>query len=112
MYRLISYSFCILVAALVLFAFSPRDGNEEDSENFNVRRVQFNDLVAVGDKLVAVGERGAIVVSENSGQAWKLTHDDRSEEHTSELQSRPHLVCRLLHEKKKDVRSVCEVRGY
>src|SRR5690554_2570327 len=27
--------------------------------------------------------------------------DDRSEEHTSELQSRPHLVCRLLLEKKK-----------
>src|SRR5690554_7618363 len=26
---------------------------------------------------------------------------DRSEEHTSELQSRPHLVCRLLLEKKK-----------
>src|SRR5690625_6559194 len=25
----------------------------------------------------------------------------RSEEHTSELQSRGHLVCRLLHEKKK-----------
>src|SRR5687768_9068859 len=28
----------------------------------------------------------------------------RSEEHTSELQSRLHLVCRLLLEKKKDVR--------
>src|SRR3989442_2946498 len=27
--------------------------------------------------------------------------EDRSEEHTSELQSRPHLVCRLLLEKKK-----------
>src|SRR5690554_7134531 len=27
----------------------------------------------------------------------------RSEEHTSELQSRPHLVCRLLLEKKKKV---------
>src|SRR3989442_10869312 len=27
--------------------------------------------------------------------------DCRSEEHTSELQSRPHLVCRLLLEKKK-----------
>src|SRR3989442_6392115 len=26
----------------------------------------------------------------------------RSEEHTSELQSRPHLVCRLLPEKKKN----------
>src|SRR3989442_2366235 len=28
-------------------------------------------------------------------------HQLRSEEHTSELQSRPHLVCRLLLEKKK-----------
>src|SRR5436305_10961058 len=27
----------------------------------------------------------------------------RSEEHTSELQSRPHLVCRLLLEKKKSL---------
>src|SRR3989442_8070186 len=27
--------------------------------------------------------------------------EHRSEEHTSELQSRPHLVCRLLLEKKK-----------
>src|SRR3989442_10975187 len=29
----------------------------------------------------------------------------RSEEHTSELQSRPHLVCRLLLEKKKQKKS-------
>src|SRR3989442_9717257 len=29
----------------------------------------------------------------------------RSEEHTSELQSRPHLVCRLLLEKKK--KTIC-----
>src|SRR5690554_7737423 len=31
----------------------------------------------------------------------RLAHE-RSEEHTSELQSRPHLVCRLLLEKKKN----------
>src|SRR3989442_9787799 len=31
---------------------------------------------------------------------------DRSEEHTSELQSRPHLVCRLLLEKKKTQTSI------
>src|SRR5436305_7369597 len=30
---------------------------------------------------------------------------DRSEEHTSELQSRPHLVCRLLLEKKNNLRA-------
>src|SRR5690554_7366423 len=31
----------------------------------------------------------------------------RSEEHTSELQSRPHLVCRLLLEKKKNKNTEC-----
>src|SRR3989442_9071093 len=31
----------------------------------------------------------------------------RSEEHTSELQSRPHLVCRLLLEKKKKEKKYC-----
>src|SRR5436305_8885057 len=33
--------------------------------------------------------------------AGGFAHTVRSEEHTSELQSRPHLVCRLLLEKKK-----------
>lgn len=76
MYRLISYSFCVMVAALVLFAFSPREHDETNSENFNVRRIQFNDITAVNDRLVAVGERGTIVVSENDGQTWKVTHRD------------------------------------
>src|SRR6202043_3202133 len=31
----------------------------------------------------------------------EVLQDERSEEHTSELQSRPHLVCRLLLEKKR-----------
>src|SRR3712207_8646321 len=39
-------------------------------------------------------------------QLQRLQHaeerDDRSEEHTSELQSRQYLVCRLLLEKKKN----------
>src|SRR5690554_7006334 len=34
----------------------------------------------------------------------------RSEEHTSELQSRPHLVCRLLLEKKKSISSKDRMR--
>src|SRR5437870_13594970 len=32
---------------------------------------------------------------------WRISRPSRSEEHTSELQSRGHLVCRLLLEKKK-----------
>src|SRR5436305_7609232 len=35
----------------------------------------------------------------------------RSEEHTSELQSRPHRVCRLLPGKKKLLRQSCMRRG-
>src|SRR5690625_6087539 len=42
--------------------------------------------------------------------AWPVVCEDftqwvRSEEHTSELQSRGHLVCRLLREKKRDMRA-------
>src|SRR5690554_7775933 len=36
-----------------------------------------------------------------SGASCASCVNSRSEEHTSELQSRPHLVCRLLLEKKK-----------
>src|SRR5437870_7322448 len=42
-----------------------------------------------------VTARGSIARSGSGG------HEIRSEEHTSELQSRGHLVCRLLLEKKK-----------
>src|SRR5690554_7247167 len=36
---------------------------------------------------------------QNARYGKEFTYDERSEEHTSELQSRPHLVCRLLLEK-------------
>src|SRR2546430_10881279 len=36
------------------------------------------------------------------GHADRAGHDQRSEEHTSELQSQSNLVCRLLLEKKKN----------
>src|SRR5690554_8108980 len=41
---------------------------------------------------------------EPAGNGKPGTQAGRSEEHTSELQSRPHLVCRLLLEKKKQIR--------
>src|SRR5690554_7159752 len=45
----------------------------------------------------------------HKAQTVKLTSNEefmRSEEHTSELQSRPHLVCRLLLEKKKKKKNI------
>src|SRR5699024_11697993 len=41
-----------------------------------------------------------------SSTALRLQDDRRSEEHTSELQSRFDLVCRLLLEKKKEIAAV------
>src|SRR4249920_843919 len=43
----------------------------------------------------------ACIVSPRVLSAFTTAITPRSEEHTSELQSRPHLVCRLLLEKKK-----------
>src|SRR2546422_8525279 len=40
-------------------------------------------------------------IAKNYLQYYPLPNQARSEEHTSELQSRLHLVCRLLLEKKK-----------
>src|SRR3989442_10246328 len=41
-----------------------------------------------------------------SGHMGNARDGNRSEEHTSELQSRPHLVCRLLLEKKKNHKQI------
>src|SRR5690554_5051035 len=46
-------------------------------------------------------ENRPLPISNPGGTSNSLNVVARSEEHTSELQSRPHLVCRLLLEKKK-----------
>src|SRR2546422_7142202 len=49
--------------------------------------------------------RGGVIAPHEAPPAltrWWLLSPSRSEEHTSELQSRLHLVCRLLLEKKKN----------
>src|SRR3712207_7079248 len=52
------------------------------------------------------GERGPRPLIRRRPQAAVMTLDNgRSEEHTSELQSRQNLVCRLLLEKKKYLHS-------
>src|SRR3712207_8285297 len=59
---------------------------------------------------VAAAERGAADRHQRPADDQLAPHDARSEEHTSELQSRQYLVCRLLLEKKKppSVQRPCE----
>src|SRR5437660_2653645 len=48
-----------------------------------------------------LGQHAEIIAPSLPGFGSSPRPPDRSEEHTSELQSRGHLVCRLLLEKKK-----------
>src|SRR5205809_4085244 len=45
-----------------------------------------------------------LMLLDTASMYFRAFHGIRSEEHTSELQSRLHLVCRLLLEKKKKVK--------
>src|SRR3712207_8013564 len=55
----------------------------------------------------ATGEQEAFAtLAAAAHQADRPVQDVRSEEHTSELQSRQYLVCRLLLEKKKNIQSI------
>src|SRR3712207_8227299 len=57
------------------------------------------DALAAGDGLSGASMRSLLAGVSVAEVAWT----SRSEEHTSELQSRQYLVCRLLLEKKKNL---------
>src|SRR2546422_6029286 len=70
-------------------------------EGDGTQRVRRQPRVGDFGTVVSLLQRG----SDPAGYYVECVDDDgltRSEEHTSELQSRLHLVCRLLLEKKKD----------
>src|SRR5690625_6013224 len=62
--------------------------------------VAYTDVVSALESVRAQRVDRAVVPIENSIEGGVTATLDRSEEHTSELQSRGHLVCRLLLEKK------------
>src|SRR5438270_80730 len=51
--------------------------------------------------LVVDAAHGLLALGVDVGERVSIHSEDRSEEHTSELQSQSNLVCRLLLEKKK-----------
>src|SRR3989449_5835169 len=65
------------------------------------REVQREEIVALGLRLGTHGAGEAQLAEDIADLVHDLGDEMRSEEHTSELQSRLHLVCRLLLEKKK-----------
>src|SRR5260370_22647986 len=67
---------------------------------------QRNDL-QLGDQRP---DEDALAIDVNVGAGFAADVGQRSEEHTSELQSHLNLVCRLLLEKKKNNRPIRELR--
>src|SRR5256884_6493077 len=65
------------------------------------RSLQFSERVA--QRLIVVGKHGKQSREHHRLDGLETRKRRRSEEHTSELQSRLHLVCRLLLEKKKTI---------
>src|SRR5258707_11738434 len=72
-----------------------------DALPISLARARGGSPVEVGLKSAKIGGRSG---KSRSGKAW-CCPSARSEEHTSELQSRQYLVCRLLLEKKKNTSS-------
>src|SRR5690554_7614667 len=74
--------------------------------NFNAHHAAYPqiDWVAFGNNFLNDAlklEREQLTTQISNYDNLAASFDNRSEEHTSELQSCPHLVCRLLLEKKK-----------
>src|SRR5690625_6852228 len=108
-----------------LFSLLPCSGHPRDLHSFPTRRS--SDLISP-DLEYSISMACTMALSppptssaEISSASWAVTgssslarsiSDDvaRSEEHTSELQSRGHLVCRLLLEKKKQADTCGDTR--
>src|SRR3712207_7474028 len=80
-----------LEGGLIAVVVGSRDG-EADVDEVGVRRPELRPRHRADDD-------GRLRVIDRDGDGG----DARSEEHTSELQSRQYLVCRLLLEKKKNI---------
>src|SRR3989442_3138994 len=82
---------CVMAVRLLMLGMGPA------AELMSSPLELFSTLTIILTRVMSPASRMTVGVTSSLSRA-------RSEEHTSELQSRPHLVCRLLLEKKKRAR--------
>ncbi|WP_136476010.1 YCF48-related protein [Pseudomonas sp. DG56-2] len=70
MRSLIGYLVCLVVAATIVFAFAPRSAPEPGDDPLRTDRMQINALLKLNDRVLAVGERGSILFSDDQGISW------------------------------------------
>src|SRR5690606_41948912 len=87
--------------ALPIWQYPVPGEHDQRGADQRLVRDRVRDLAERGDQAVAAGDPAVHEVGAAGHQEYQAGRDPRSEEHTSELQSRENLVCRLLLEKKK-----------
>ncbi|AYC33978.1 glycosyl hydrolase [Pseudomonas cavernae] len=71
MRQLIGYAMSAIVMVTVVYAFAPRSPAPMAATVLHTDRVQINDMLANDQQLVAVGERGTILLSADQGKSWQ-----------------------------------------
>src|SRR2546429_3686825 len=92
-----SFSFSSFMTLLFIFFFFFFN----DTATTEIYTLSLHDALPISSRKESEGGVGHLEQSRAKSNRVELPSTFRSEEHTSELQSRLHLVCRLLLEKKK-----------
>jgi photosystem II stability/assembly factor-like uncharacterized protein len=70
MRSVIGYVVCLVVALTIGYTFSPKTPPQAELLATRPDRVQVNGLLNLGARVVAVGERGSILLSDDQGVSW------------------------------------------
>src|SRR5690606_40538799 len=90
MKRTFYFTFCCVLTLGIVFKSCKKDDDTDPEEVVEQQFIDWGDVYFIGYRM-----------DEYLGAPNYYKNNIRSEEHTSELQSREKLVCRLLLEKKK-----------
>ena len=71
MRSMIGYLVCLIVAVTIAFTFSPRPASNVASAQLRPDRLQINGMLYLDQRVVAVGERGNILLSDDQGVSWQ-----------------------------------------
>ena len=71
MRSIIGYLVCLIVAVTIAFTFSPRHASDVASAQLRPDRLQINGMLYLDKRVVAVGERGNILLRDDQGGSWQ-----------------------------------------
>lgn len=71
MRAMIGYLVCLIVAVTIAFTFTPHKTSNTPPAQLRADRLQINAMLYLDNRVVAVGERGNILLSDDQGLSWQ-----------------------------------------